>query len=138
MTSDHQRPEPDADDSTGERRKDDDPRRLAAAHARSSADHESRADAALGEANAARGRSVAAERQDDLGTAAAEWGDAAGLDGLAAHEITVSRFEARAAAAVAKSVTVPATAGRAAGPAPAGQGRTAAPAPSAAPRQRIR
>lgn len=95
--------------STGDSGTDDaEARRHAAAHARSSADHQSRADAALGDADAARGRAAEADGRGDVATAGMEWSDAAGLDGLAAHEATTSTIESRAAAAATKSTTVPA------------------------------
>lgn len=118
----------------------DDPEglRLAAALSRSSAVHTVRADDALGEADAARGRAGEAAARGDLGTAGAEWSDAAGLDGRAAHESTTADIEARAAAATATSTTVaaPAQGGRKAGPAPAGQNRgQSTPAATSAPRR---
>jgi len=117
---------------------DPDGPRLAAALSRSSAVHTARSDDALGEADAARGRAGEADARGDVGTAGAEWSDAAGLDGRAAHESTTADIEARAAAAVATSTTVSASVqgGRKAGPAPAGQGRgQAAPATTPAPRR---
>ncbi|WP_158845729.1 hypothetical protein [Streptomyces sp. NRRL WC-3742] len=104
-----------------------------------SVDHLSTADAALGEADAARGRAAEAAARRDLGTAGAEWSDAAGLDGQAAANVDMAAVEARAEAAVTTSTTVQATAAR--GPAPgssatpAPQGRAPAPAPAAAPRR---
>ncbi|MBK6015924.1 hypothetical protein [Streptomyces sp. MBT53] len=119
----------------------DDPQalRLAAALGRSSADHTARADAALGDADAARGRAGEADARGDLGTAGAEWSDAAGLDGVAAHEATTADIEARAAAATATSTTVPAAArgGRQAGPGASGQGRGQTPTAAASPPRRI-
>lgn len=116
-------------------------RRVAAAHALSGADHRSRADAALGEADAARGSAAEFEASGDLGAAAAAWSDAAGLDGVAAQETTTADVEARAAAATATSTTVPAPArgARKGGPAPTtGQGRGGpAPAPAASPPRRV-
>ncbi|MHC3394709.1 hypothetical protein ACLQ2E_35410 [Streptomyces lavendulocolor] len=81
--------------------------RQAAALARSSADRQARSDAALGEADAARGRADEAAARGDIATAGAEWSDAAGLDGLSAHEATGADIDARAAAAAAKSPSVP-------------------------------
>ncbi|WP_033286955.1 hypothetical protein [Streptomyces sp. NRRL F-525] len=117
---------------------DPDDLRVAAALSRSSAAHTARADDALGEADAARGRAGEADARGDIGTAGAEWSDAAGLDGRAAHEATTASIEARAAAAVATSTTVsaPAQGGRKAGPAPVGQSRgQAAPVTTPAPRR---
>ncbi|MDX2841037.1 hypothetical protein PV377_19010 [Streptomyces ipomoeae] len=118
----------------------DDPEalRLAAALGRSSADHSARSDDALGEADAARGRAGEADARGDLGTANAEWSDAAGLDGTAAHEATTADIDARAAAATATSTTAPAAAqgGRKAGPASTGQSRgQTAPAVASQPRR---
>lgn len=119
----------------------DDPEalRLAAALGRSSADRSARSDDDLGEADAARGRAGEADARGDLGTANAEWSDAAGLDGTAAHEATTADIEARAAAATATSTTVPAAArgGRQSGPASTGQGRGQTPPAVASPRRRI-
>ncbi|MCY0961818.1 hypothetical protein [Streptomyces sp. H27-H5] len=98
-----------ASSSTGETGTDDaEDRRHAAALARSSTDQRSRADAALGEADEARGRAAEAAGRGDIATAGAEWSDAAGLDGLSAHEATGADIDARAAAAAAKSPSVPA------------------------------
>lgn len=113
-------------------------RRQAAAHVRSSADHQSRADAARGDADTARGRAAEADNRGDSATAGAEWSDAAGLDGLAAHEATTAAIDARAAAAAAQSTTTQAgpTGRRRPGPsrpvAAAGQGRAPTPQPGAA------
>ncbi|MFJ2110790.1 hypothetical protein ACIOEX_02485 [Streptomyces sp. NPDC087850] len=130
------KPDSIATSSTGESGSDDtEARRQAAAHARSSAAAQSRSDAALGDADAARGRAAEAEGQGDTATAGAEWSDAAGLDGLAAHEATTSAIDARAAAAAAQSTTVPAgqqnrrRAGRKNAPAPSGKGPVRAPTP---------
>lgn len=109
--------------------------RQAAALARSSTDHQSRADAALGEADAARGRADEAAARGDIATAGAEWSDAAGLDGLSAHEATGADIDARAAAAAAKSPSVPplkGTKGRRNGrqaPAPESKGPSRQPPP---------
>ncbi|MFF4709585.1 hypothetical protein [Streptomyces sp. NPDC001297] len=114
--------------------------RLAAALGRSSADHLARADDALGEADAARGRAGEADARGDLGTAGAEWSDAAGLDGVAAHEATTAGIEARAAAATATSTTVPTVTrgGRPSGPAATGQGRgQTQPAAASPPRRAV-
>ncbi|WP_331720797.1 hypothetical protein OG762_52195 (plasmid) [Streptomyces sp. NBC_01136] len=126
---------PGGDSGTG----DPEALRLAAALGRSSADHSARADGALGEADAARGRAGEADARGDLGTAGAEWSDAAGLDGMAAHEATTADIEARAAAATATSTTVQPAArgGRQSGPASSGQGRGQTPQAAASPPRRI-
>lgn len=81
-------------------------RRQIAALTRSGAEHEARSAAALGDADAARGRAEEAAGRGDLATAGAEWSDAAGLDGLSAHEATGADVDARAAAAAATSPSV--------------------------------
>jgi hypothetical protein len=78
--------------------------RAAAALAQSVGMHESQASAALGESDAARGRSYEANGLGDIGLATAEWAAAYGLDGLAAEE-QATALRARAAAARAQSVT---------------------------------
>ncbi|WP_327389143.1 hypothetical protein [Streptomyces sp. NBC_01207] len=100
------------DDTNRSGTDDEEARRQAAALTRSSVDQWSRADAELGEADEARGRAAEAAGRGDIATAGAEWSAAAGLDGLSAHEATGAEIDARAAAAAAKSPSVPATTGK--------------------------
>ncbi|MGW1767195.1 hypothetical protein ACWCQL_24390 [Streptomyces sp. NPDC002073] len=103
------KPDTAAPSGTGDREADDaEARRYAAALTRSSVDQQARSDVALGEADEARGRAAEADDRGDVATAGAEWSDAAGLDGLAAHEAEGADIDARAAAAAAKSPSVPA------------------------------
>ncbi len=108
--------------------------RAAAALARSITVHEDRSNAALGEADAARGRAAEADARGDLGTAGAEWATAYSLDGLSAEE-SAAALRGRAEAARTTSTTVPAgTPGRPS-PKAATAGPATAPARSAAPRR---
>ncbi|MGW0785920.1 hypothetical protein [Streptomyces sp. NPDC002913] len=110
-------------------------RRHAAAHARSSTAAQSRSHVALSDADAARGRAAEAEGRGDTATAGADWSDAAGLDGVAAHEADTAAIDTRAAAAAAQSTTVPAgqqnrgRADRKNMPAPGGRGPGRPPTP---------
>lgn len=120
----HSRTQPPSSDDEGALRRPDpgrtgddaggteDGRRQVEEHARISAEHRARADVALADADGARGRAAAADGEGDTAAAGAAWSEAAGLDGLAAHEGTTAAIEARASAAIARSIT---TTGRSAG-----------------------